>query len=199
MLWVKTHFLFGKKKFFPFKVALSQWLNYILLANIIGIFVHSVIIAIQDHTLTLSSHILTISPTHTPTNTHKNTYYDRTKQSALGLTRDVGGDLSERCLAKPLGGSGPDRHQVGGSRMQSREHVVRLVPQLGHGAARTRHVNAGVWRLDALVADLETGKRWIKTYSHADSSLRFYLDLVMLCATCQWQHANMLSMTMLTC
>lgn len=39
--------------------------------------------------------------------------------------------------------------------MEAGEHVVRLVPQLGHGATRPRHVDTRVGRLDALVADLQ--------------------------------------------
>lgn len=39
--------------------------------------------------------------------------------------------------------------------MEAGEHVVGLVPQLGHGATRPRHVDTRVGRLDALVADLQ--------------------------------------------
>lgn len=70
------------------------------------------------------------------------------------LTRDVGGDLGEGRLTEALGGSSADRHQVGGSWMQAREHVVGFVPQLGYSSAGTGHVNARVRRLNALVADL---------------------------------------------
>lgn len=71
------------------------------------------------------------------------------------LTRDVGGDLRQRRLAEALVGPRSDRHQVRGSGMEAGEHVVGLVPQLGHGATRPRHVDPRVGRLDALVADLE--------------------------------------------
>lgn len=60
------------------------------------------------------------------------------------LTRDVGGDFGQRRLSEPLGGSGSDRHQVGGPRMQTGEHVVGLVPQLGHRTAGTWHVDTRV-------------------------------------------------------
>lgn len=98
----------------------------------------------------------TLRPTEAHKNTHNQTLPHLSTQPARGLTGDVGDDLGERRLAEPLGGAGSDRHQVGGSRVQAGEHVVGLVPQLGHSAARTRHVDARVRRLDALVADLET-------------------------------------------
>lgn len=43
--------------------------------------------------------------------------------------------------------------------MQAREHVVCFVSQLGHRTTRTWHVYAWVWRLNALIADLQTGKK----------------------------------------
>lgn len=74
---------------------------------------------------------------HAYTDTH-------TEHSVQRLTGDVGGDLSERGLPKALGGPGTDGHQIGGSRMEAREHVVGLVSQLGHRTARTRHINARI-------------------------------------------------------
>lgn len=70
--------------------------------------------------------------------------YTHIQQSVQRLTRNVGGDLSECSLAKALGSSGPDRHQVGGSRMEAGEHVVGLISQLGHCTARTWHINTWI-------------------------------------------------------
>lgn len=66
------------------------------------------------------------------------------KQPYAVLTRDVGGDLSESCLAEAFGGARPNRDQVGGARMQVGEHMVRLVPQLGYSAPRAWNVNPRV-------------------------------------------------------
>lgn len=76
------------------------------------------------------------------------------KQTYAVLTRDVGGDLSESCLAEAFGGARPNWDQVGGARMQVGEHMVRLVPQLGYSAPRAWNVDPGVWWFNALVADL---------------------------------------------
>lgn len=154
MLWVKTHFLFGKITFFlVLSVIADLLLNSALLSCIISILLNLFIAVCQSRPPQDHHTLLQVNQAQGE------------QSSAQGLTRDVGGDFSERCLAKPLGGSRPDWHQVCGSRMQAREHVVCLVPQLGHCTARTWHVYAWVWRLDTLIADLETGKRrqWIKT------------------------------------
>lgn len=74
-------------------------------------------------------------------------------------TWDVGGDLSEGGLTEALGRAGSNRDQVGGSRVEVGEHVVGLVFELGHGSSRSRDVNAWVWWLDTLVADLWREKK----------------------------------------
>ena len=60
-------------------------------------------------------------------------------------------------MTEALGGPGAHRHQIGGAGVQAGEHVVRLVPQLGHGATLARHVDTRVGGLDALVANLKSG------------------------------------------
>lgn len=70
-------------------------------------------------------------------------------------TWDVGGDLSQSRLAKSFAGPCPHWEKVCGARMQVGEDVVRFVPELEYGAPWTRHVDGGVRRFNALVADLE--------------------------------------------
>lgn len=62
-------------------------------------------------------------------------------------------------MSEALGGAGTHGDQVGGARVQTGEHVVGLVPQLGYSAPRAWHVDTWVGRLDALVADLKKGMR----------------------------------------
>lgn len=62
----------------------------------------------------------------------------------MAPTRDVGGDLGERCLPEALARAGAHREQVGGAGVEVGEDVVGLVAQLGHRAPRARHVHRGV-------------------------------------------------------
>lgn len=66
------------------------------------------------------------------------------KQPYTLLTRDVGIDLSESCLAEAFGGARPNRDQVGGARMQVGKHMVCLVPQFGYSAPWAWNIDSGV-------------------------------------------------------
>ena len=74
-------------------------------------------------------------------------------------TRDVGGDFGQDGLAEALGCAGSGGDQVGGPGVKVGEHVVGLVAQLGHRSPGTRHVDARVRRLDALVTDLRSHRK----------------------------------------
>lgn len=71
------------------------------------------------------------------------------------ITCNLGDDGYAHRGAKALNGGGFDGENVGGSRIETLEHMTGLITQLEDAPPLVGHISTGVWRAQSIVGNLQ--------------------------------------------